>query len=110
MDNLRGSYHTGFDEYGVKLRCQEQLLSKVLNLNGIRIFHLGTIQDRLHDQKVLTILDDVELLHQHEASVDIRRFGAGSRVIVTTKNKEILQQHGLWILRMNLQGFVAIFC
>lgn len=64
MDNLRGCYHSAFDEYGSKFRSQEQILSKILNLNGMKIYHLGAIEDRLHDQKVLIILDDVERLNQ----------------------------------------------
>ncbi|KAL1225469.1 Disease resistance protein ADR2 [Cardamine amara subsp. amara] len=95
MDNLRACYHSGFDEYSSKLRLQEQLLSKILNLNGITISHLGVIEDRLNDQKVLIILDDVEHLDQLEALANIMWLGPGSRVIVTTENREILQQHGI---------------
>ncbi|XP_023644343.1 disease resistance protein ADR2 [Capsella rubella] len=95
MDNLRENYKVGVVEYGLKLRLQEQLLSKILNLNGVRISHSGVIQERLHDQKVLIILDDAESLDQLEALADVRWFGPGSRVIVTSENKEVLQQHGI---------------
>jgi len=95
MDNLHESYKIGLVEYGLRLRLQEQLLSKILNLDGIRIAHLGVIRERLHDQKVLIILDDVESLDQLDALANIEWFGPGSRVIVTTENKEILQQHGI---------------
>ena len=96
VDNLRGSYHCGFDEYGLKLRLQEQLLSNILNQDGIRICHLGMIQERLHDQKVLIVLDDVNDVKQLEALAnETTWFGPGSRIVVTTENKEILQQHGI---------------
>ncbi|KAG7584981.1 Winged helix DNA-binding domain superfamily [Arabidopsis thaliana x Arabidopsis arenosa] len=91
-----GSYPIGFDEYGFKLRLQEELLSKILNQNGMRISHLGVIQERLCDMKVLIILDDVNDVKQLEALVNENSwFGPGSRIIVTTENKEILQPHGI---------------
>ncbi|XP_056850256.1 disease resistance protein RML1A isoform X2 [Raphanus sativus] len=96
VDNLRGSYHSGFDEYGLKLRLQEQFLSKILNHNGIRICHLGAVQENLCDQKVLIILDDVNSLNQLEALAnETTWFGPGSRIVVTTEDLEILQQHGI---------------
>ncbi|KAL1194201.1 Disease resistance protein ADR2 [Cardamine amara subsp. amara] len=95
MDNFRGRDPRGFDEYSSKLWLQEQLLSKILNLNGMTIHHLGVIKDRLHDQKVLIILDDVKRIDQLEALANIGWFGHGSRVIVTTENKEILHLHGI---------------
>uniref|UniRef100_A0A1J3EBC4 Putative disease resistance protein n=1 Tax=Noccaea caerulescens TaxID=107243 RepID=A0A1J3EBC4_NOCCA len=96
VDNLRGSYHSSFDEYGLRLRLQEQFLSKVLNQNGMRISHLGAVRERLCDMKVLIILDDVNNLKQLEALADETTwFGPGSRIVVTTENKEILRQHGI---------------
>ncbi|VYS49319.1 unnamed protein product [Arabidopsis thaliana] len=95
MDNLRGSYNTSLEKYGLQLYLQEQFLSKVLKLKGIRICHLGVIKDRLQYLKVLVILDDVESLDQLEALANITWFGPGSRVIVITENKEIWQQHGI---------------
>ncbi|KAG7585198.1 Winged helix DNA-binding domain superfamily [Arabidopsis thaliana x Arabidopsis arenosa] len=98
MVNLRGSYNSGLglDEYGLKLCLQEQLLSKILNQNGMSIYHLGAIPERLCDQKVLIILDDVDNLKQLEALAnDTNWFGPGSRIIVTTEDQEILKQHGI---------------
>ncbi|CAN7026592.1 unnamed protein product [Brassica rapa subsp. trilocularis] len=96
MDNLRGSYRNCLDEYGLKLSLQEQLLSKILNQSCMKICHLGAIQERLCDQRVLIILDDVDSLNQLEALANEPSwFGPGSRVIVITENKEILQQYGI---------------
>ncbi|XP_010511292.1 PREDICTED: disease resistance protein ADR2-like [Camelina sativa] len=95
MDNFKENCKIGVDDIGLKLHLQEQLLSKVLNLNGIKICHLSVIQERLHDKRILIILDDVGSLVQLEALANIDWFGPGSRVIVTTENKEILQQHGI---------------
>ncbi|KAL0747829.1 hypothetical protein Bca101_029831 [Brassica carinata] len=96
VDNLRVTYPTGFDEYGLKYRLQEELLSNIFKQDGIRICHLGVIEERLHDQRVLIILDDVNNIRQLEALAgDITWFGPGSRVVVTTENKELLQRHGI---------------
>ncbi|KAL0848216.1 hypothetical protein Bca101_021463 [Brassica carinata] len=96
VENLRGSYNSGLDEYGLKLRLQEQLLSRILNQNGMRIYHLGAIQERFCDQKVLIILDDVNDLKQLEALAnETSWFGPGSRIIVTAEDHEILERHGI---------------
>ncbi|KAG2302886.1 hypothetical protein Bca4012_061216 [Brassica carinata] len=96
VDNLRASYHSGLGEYGMKLGLQEEFLSKVLNQNGIRISHLGAIKERLRDQTVLIILDDVDDIKQLEALADETTwFGPRSRIVVITENIEILQQHGI---------------
>ncbi|KAL1194349.1 Disease resistance protein RML1B [Cardamine amara subsp. amara] len=99
MENVRGSLNLGLDDYGLKLHLQERLLSMILNQNGIRIHHLGAIRDRLHNQKVLIILDDVNDLKQLTALANQTSwFGPGSRIIVTTEDKDILQRHGIDII------------
>ncbi|XP_023643961.1 disease resistance protein RML1A isoform X1 [Capsella rubella] len=96
VDNLRGSHPIGLDEYGLKLRLQEQLLSKIFNQDGTKIYHLGAIKERLCDVKVLIILDDVNNVKQLEALANESTwFGPGSRIIVTTENKELLKRHGI---------------
>ncbi|KAG7658340.1 Toll/interleukin-1 receptor homology (TIR) domain superfamily [Arabidopsis suecica] len=92
VDNLRGNYYSGLDE----LRLQELFLSKVLNQNGIRVCHSGVIEDRLCKQRVLIILDDVNNIKQLMALAnETTWFGPGSRIVITTENKELLQQHGI---------------
>lgn len=95
MENLIESKANSALEYRSKLSLQEQLLSQVLNLKDIRIRHLGAIRERLHDQRVLIILDDVKEVEQLEVLADIKWFGPGSRIIVITENKDILLQHGI---------------
>ncbi|KAJ4877268.1 Disease resistance protein (TIR-NBS-LRR class) family [Raphanus sativus] len=96
-ENLRGSYHSsGLDDYGLQLHLQEQLLSKVLNQDGTRVCHLGVLPQRSSSLRVLIILDDVNSLKQLEALAgDTSWFGFGSRIIVTTEDQELLQQHGI---------------
>ncbi|XP_018513710.2 disease resistance protein RML1B [Brassica rapa] len=96
MENVRGSCNSGLDEYGLKMHLQENLLSKILNQNSMKVYHLGAIQERLCDLKVLIVLDDVDDLKKLEALADETRwFGPGSRIIVTTEDQEILEQHGI---------------
>uniref|UniRef100_A0A1J3DVQ9 Putative disease resistance protein n=1 Tax=Noccaea caerulescens TaxID=107243 RepID=A0A1J3DVQ9_NOCCA len=96
MENLSGSYNSDLDDYGLKLRLQEKLLSNILNQDGMRIDHLGAIPDRLFDQKVLIILDDVDDLQQLEALAnETKWFGPGSRIIVTTEDQDLLEKHGI---------------
>ncbi|KAG2285828.1 hypothetical protein Bca52824_045432 [Brassica carinata] len=92
MENIRGSCNSGLDEYGLKMHLQENLLSKILNQCGKH----SAIQERLCDLKVLIVLDDVDDLKKLEALADETRwFGPGSRIIVTTEDQEILEQHGI---------------
>ncbi|CAA7053864.1 unnamed protein product [Microthlaspi erraticum] len=96
MDNLSGRYSSDLDDYGVKLRLQEKLLSNVLNEDGIRIDDLGAIHRGLYDKKVLIILDDVDDLQQLEAlAKEAKWFGPGSRIIVTTEDQDLLEKHGI---------------
>ncbi|KFK40483.1 hypothetical protein AALP_AA2G001700 [Arabis alpina] len=96
VDNLRESYPGVRDEYSLKLLLQAELLSKILNLKGITISHLGVLQERLGNQRVLIILDDVKNITQIEALANEPTwFGPGSRIVITTENKELLQRPGI---------------
>ncbi|KAL1221149.1 Disease resistance protein RML1A [Cardamine amara subsp. amara] len=96
MENISGRSNSGLDEYGLKMQLQEQLLSKILNQNDMKIYHLGAIEERLCNLKVLIILDDVGDLKQLEALArETNWFGLGSRIIVTTEDQELLRKHGI---------------
>ncbi|RHN79781.1 putative P-loop containing nucleoside triphosphate hydrolase [Medicago truncatula] len=54
------------------------------------------IKQRLHRNKILLILDDVDKLEQLEALAGgLDWFGRGSRVIITTRDKHLLTCHGI---------------
>ncbi|XP_042483027.1 disease resistance protein RPV1-like isoform X2 [Macadamia integrifolia] len=77
------------------VRLQEQLLSDILMKKNIRINNVDRgvmlIEKRLQYKKVLVILDDVDELNQINALVRKRAwFGAGSRIIITTRYKHQL--------------------
>ncbi|KAL0842927.1 hypothetical protein Bca101_016172 [Brassica carinata] len=98
MGNLKGSYKSimGVDDYDSKLGLQNQLLSKVLNQRDIRVHHLGGVKQWLQDQRVLIVLDDIDDLEKLEVLVgELSWFGLGSRIIVTTEDKNILKSHGI---------------
>lgn len=64
----------------------------------MEVHHLGAIKERLCHQKVLIVLDDVDDVNQLEALADQTNwFGHGSRIIVTTEDQDILEQHGIYI-------------
>ncbi|KAJ9159547.1 hypothetical protein P3X46_025050 [Hevea brasiliensis] len=80
---------------------QKKLLSAILNRDlEIHDVHKGTdeIGKRLCHKKVLVILDDVNELQHVECLIgkrDENWFGVGSRIIITTRNKHLLAQHGV---------------
>ena len=54
------------------------------------------IKHRLQQKKVLLILDDVDKIEQLEALVGgLDWLGSGSRVIITTRDKHLLERHGV---------------
>lgn len=93
MGNLKGSYKSnGGDDYDWKLNLQNQLLSKILNQNNVKIHHLGAIKEWLQYKRVLIVIDDVDDQEQLEVlAKEPSWFGSGSRIIVTTKDKTIMK-------------------
>ncbi|KAL1210730.1 putative disease resistance protein [Cardamine amara subsp. amara] len=100
MENVKGSYkRSELDGYGFKLRLQEQFLSEVIDHKQMKIHDLGLVKERLQDLKVLVVLDDVDKLEQLDALVKQSQwFGSGSRIIVTTENKQLLRAHGIELI------------
>ncbi|XP_018477158.2 disease resistance protein RML1A isoform X2 [Raphanus sativus] len=96
MEDLKGSYKSN-GNYDSKLGLQRLLLSRILkDSDDIKVHHLGAIKEWLGDQRVLIILDDVDDLEKLEVlAKEPSWFGPGSRIIVTTEDKQILRAHGI---------------
>ncbi|GAU45440.1 hypothetical protein TSUD_297430 [Trifolium subterraneum] len=85
-------------KYGLEY-LQEKLLFKTIGLK-IQLGHvtegIPIIKQRLHQKKVLLILDDVDKLeHLQGLAGKPCWFGPGSRVIITTRDKHLLSCHGI---------------
>ncbi|KAL3499764.1 hypothetical protein ACH5RR_038857 [Cinchona calisaya] len=83
--------------YGLE-NLQEKILSEILCIKHLRIGNVfegsNMMKRRLCYKKVLVVLDDIDHLDQLEALAGKHDwFGAGSRVIITTKDEHLLVKH-----------------
>ena len=70
---------SGSDVSGMKLRWEKELLSEILGQKDIKIEHFGVVEQRLKQQKVLILLDDVDSLEFLKTLVGKAEwFGSGS--------------------------------
>ena len=72
---------------------QIELLSQIFKEGNPQKFSGGInfVKDKLHNKKVLIILDDVNQQEQLEGLVGNRDwFGPGSRIIITTRDRHVL--------------------
>ncbi|XP_076935822.1 TMV resistance protein N-like isoform X1 [Bidens hawaiensis] len=84
-------------------KLQEQILRDVLKNTGISVSGIqvgkNLMKNRLSSKKVLVVLDDVDCKEQLETLAgDPTWFKPGSRVIITTRDGEVLEEHNVkWI-------------
>ncbi|XP_021801951.1 TMV resistance protein N-like [Prunus avium] len=86
---------------GSLVQLQETLLDKILGKNWkIQSVDegIGIIKERLRHKKILLILDDVDQLEQLEKLAGDDWFGEGSRVIITTKNRRLLENREIELI------------
>ena len=82
------------------LQLQQKLLNDILKGRDMK-FHnidegINVIKDRLHSKRVLIVVDHVDSLCQLECIVGSRdKFCPGSRIIITTRDKHLLDVHGV---------------
>ncbi|KAL7607292.1 hypothetical protein Lser_V15G19699 [Lactuca serriola] len=77
---------------------QKQVLLDVLNDKDINVSSVydgkHMMKRRVHDKKVLVVLDDVDHINQLEALVgEPNWFKPGSRIIITTRDEQVLVAH-----------------
>ena len=82
------------------VHLQEMLLSEILGEKDIRLGSIykgiPIIKHRLHQKKVLLVLDDVDMLEQLQKIVgEPDWFGFGSTIIITTRDNCLLASHGI---------------
>ena len=82
------------------LELQRQLLADILRENFVHISNIhegiSLIKKTLFSRKVLIILDDVSALTQLELLAGSHQwFGSGSRIIITTRDKHLLDGYGV---------------
>ncbi|XP_010434783.1 PREDICTED: probable disease resistance protein RPP1 isoform X3 [Camelina sativa] len=96
IKELTSTRRVSSDDYSAKLYLQKQFLSQILNHKDIEIPHLGVVQDRLNDKKVLIVLDNIDQSIQLDAiAKETSWFGHGSRIIITTQDQKLLKSHGI---------------
>ncbi|KAJ0801892.1 putative TIR domain, P-loop containing nucleoside triphosphate hydrolase [Helianthus annuus] len=85
---------------------QKQVLSDVLNDPNIIVNGASDMKRMMRGRKVLVVLDDVDHIDQLEALAgEPNWFKPGSRVIITTREEQVLVAHGVpknLILHINL--------
>ncbi|XP_054811832.1 disease resistance protein Roq1-like [Prosopis cineraria] len=79
---------------------QETILYELVKEKELKLgdFHKGIsiMEHRLQQKKILLILDDVDKLKQLKALAGrCDWFGSGSRIIITTRDKQLLASHGV---------------
>ncbi|KAM7486875.1 hypothetical protein LguiA_002884 [Lonicera macranthoides] len=84
--------------HGVRYLLEKQL-SQLLKVNDLKINNEcdgDQIMRRLRFKSVLLVLDDVDHLDQLDVLAGKHRlFGPGSRIIITTRNRQLLVAHGV---------------
>ncbi|XP_021909739.1 disease resistance protein RPP4-like isoform X2 [Carica papaya] len=100
-------------------RLRDELLSNVLNEENLRVCTptIGSafIKSRLQSKRVLIVLDDVDDLAQLEFLFGgLDKLGPGSRVILTTRDKQILNSYDIVdiydVEKLNDHHAFELFC
>ncbi|XP_010449922.1 PREDICTED: disease resistance protein TAO1-like [Camelina sativa] len=97
MESIEAKYtRPCSDDYSAKLHLQQQFMSQITNQDDMKISHLGVVQDRLKDKKVLVVLDGVDQSMQLDAMAkETWWFGPGSRIIITSQDRKLFRRHGI---------------
>ncbi|KEH15756.1 disease resistance protein (TIR-NBS-LRR class) [Medicago truncatula] len=95
LEDVRGNK----EKHGL-IHLQNILLSKIFGENKIAVTSVNEgikeLRVRLKQKKVLLLLDNVDKLDQLRAIVgEPEWFGNGSRVIITTRDTQVLKSHGV---------------
>jgi DNA polymerase III delta prime subunit len=65
-----------------------------LSSGNVAVYSIDTIKDVVHEKRVLVVLDDIDNVTQLDLLIGRREwFFEGSRIIVTTRDREVLPKH-----------------
>lgn len=84
-----------FRRYGPS-HLREKILSEIFRKKDMNTWNrdFDVMKQRLHGKKVLLVLDDVDNIQQlEELAGNHQWFGPGSRIIITTRDRRVLDQH-----------------
>ncbi|CAL9017865.1 unnamed protein product [Prunus brigantina] len=106
------------EKQGHLVSLQNVLFEKLLHGSGddIHNVHMGmsSLKRRLSTKKVLIVLDDVDHQKQIEYLVGNDWLGRGSRVIITTRNEQLLKAYGAHHIyeaeKLNDEEAFQLFC
>ncbi|XP_056163296.1 disease resistance protein RPV1-like [Syzygium oleosum] len=101
------------------VQVQETLLFELLGDSNIKLGNadrgISLISSRLCYKKVLIVIDDIDHLYQlRKLAGDKSWFGSGSRIIITTRDKHLLEAHGVEhfheVKKLNCIDSYKLFC
>ncbi|XP_052197919.1 disease resistance protein RPV1-like isoform X3 [Diospyros lotus] len=115
-----GNVREESEKCGGLARLQEEFLSKLLGGENMK-FRTPNVPEfvrrRLKSMKVLVVLDDMTKLKQLEVLAGgIEEFGPGSRVVITSRDKQLLSNCGCGsrdiyeVEALNNQNALQLFC
>ncbi|RDX67153.1 TMV resistance protein N, partial [Mucuna pruriens] len=92
---------------GGAIAIQKQILRQTLDEKNLEICSpneiSGIVKDRLHNIKVLIVLDNVDQIEQlEELTINPKLLFRGSRMIITTRDKHILKVYGAQVHKVSL--------
>ncbi|KAI9127382.1 hypothetical protein K1719_001941 [Acacia pycnantha] len=87
-------------------KLQEKCLKELFKDEGINTYNLGStfVKERLHRKKILLVLDDVDSAIAIQDLIEACGwFGEGSRIIITSRDKQVLKNTSAYITYHVLQ-------
>jgi hypothetical protein len=101
------------------VKLQNKLLSKIIGRTGEVDYNAEgviVIKRRLCSIRVLLVLDDVDHLNQLlKLAGEVDWFGLGSRIVITTRDKKVLTDHGVVddliyeVMELNFEKALELF-
>ncbi|KAJ4723744.1 Disease resistance protein (TIR-NBS-LRR class) family [Melia azedarach] len=113
MANVREESEKGVGILNLQKQVLSQLLQEKIEIGGPNIPQ--HTKDRLRHMKVFIVLDDVNKFGQLDRLAGgINKFGPGSRIIVTTRDRQVLDKYGVdhiyEVMGMNNHEALEHFC